>query len=167
MGNGGGGSAGKNVYGPVNKGNGCYVPRLPDFINFQIDAYVLSAWGTFTRDGHSFVGGGLNKSYVNPVSLNANASAGWINTWHVAPGQTDNFISGYSGAGAVAYDGLGGGLVYSPAGGTTTTATVLGIGAGASLTPSNTRGGGSVGGGRSFDMGQTGLSWTPNACTCP
>ncbi|WP_020396796.1 RHS repeat-associated core domain-containing protein [Thiolinea disciformis] len=43
--------------------------RRPDFVNFQLDLYVLSVWGTFSRDGHSFVGFGGNKAMPNSVAI--------------------------------------------------------------------------------------------------
>jgi len=136
--------------------------RGPDFLNFQIDAYVFSAWGTFTRDRNSFVGGGFNKTYPSPVSLTANVTAGWLNTSSVQPGQTNSFVNGFSGGGAAAYVGMGGGLLYSPGNGT---ATVLGIGVGYAVPASSITG--AVGGGISVDQGKTGLGWGSGpACGC-
>lgn len=148
--------------GSVNKGDGYTVPRAPDFVNFQVDFYVFSIWGTFSRDGDSFVGGGFNKAYSNPLNLGANVSVGWLNTWSVTPGQTNKFISGYSGAGSVAYLGAGGGLVYSPDNGT---ATVIGFGAGYSYGPSGALTGG-FSGGYTKDQGGTGISWDPAPSKC-
>jgi filamentous hemagglutinin len=71
--------------------------RGPDFVNFQIDYYVGSVWGTFTRDGNSFVGDGLNMALPNTVNAGVGISAGWLNMLTVAPGQTNNFAGGYAG----------------------------------------------------------------------
>jgi hypothetical protein len=92
-------------YRRLNPGKAC--PRAPDFVNFQIDAYVFSVWGTFSRDGNSFFGGGMNRSFVNPLNLSASASAGWLNKSGVAPGDTNNFVGGYGGTAAAAYAGVG------------------------------------------------------------
>jgi RHS repeat-associated protein len=136
--------------------------RAPDFVNFQIDAYVFSIWGTFTRDGNSFVGGGLNRSFVNPLNLSASATAGWLNRRTVAPGDTNSFAGGYSGSAAAAFVGLGGGVMVSPGNGT---ATIVGLGAGYTKGPS-WKGSAAVGGGYSGDMGETGLAWPADACSC-
>jgi len=130
-------------------------------VNFQVDYYVGSAWGTFTRDGHSFVGGGVNFTDPNPGQVSASVTLGYLNQGTVAPGQTDNFVSGYAGGGAAGY-GLvgGGGLMYSPGNGT---ATVLGVGAGWNTTKMGGQKGidnaGGLSGGYSVKMGRTGLSW--------
>jgi filamentous hemagglutinin len=60
--------------------------RAPDFVNFQIDYFVGSVWGTFTRDGNAFFGGGLNMGLPNPVGAGVNISAGYLNTGTVRPG---------------------------------------------------------------------------------
>jgi RHS repeat-associated protein len=149
--------------------------RGPDFVNFQIDAFVASVWGTFTRDGNSFVGAGLTRGYMNPLTLSASASFGWINTAAVLPGQTNNFVGGYAGSANATYAGVGGGIVESPGNGT---ATVFGIGAGRSFGGGRGYGrskdyggsggniGGAVTGGYSADMGATGLSWGSDNCSC-
>jgi filamentous hemagglutinin len=128
--------------------------RGPDFVNFQIDYYVGSVWGTFTRDGNSFVGDGLNMALPNTVNAGVGISAGWLNMLTVAPGQTNNFAGGYAGGVSGAYDLVGGGIMYSPGNGT---ATVLGIGAGVNL--GKTTNIGTVGGGYSVDQGKTGIKW--------
>jgi uncharacterized protein RhaS with RHS repeats len=137
--------------------------RGPDFVNFQIDGYIFSVWGTFTRDGNSFVGGGLNATLPNQLNLSASASAGWLNKSTVLPGETANFAGGYSGGGAAAYVGIGGGVVYSPGNGT---ATVVGIGAGKSL-GAGFNSGATFSGGYSKDMGDSGIGWgDAEPCTC-
>ncbi|QLI81199.1 RHS repeat-associated core domain-containing protein [Chitinibacter fontanus] len=129
--------------------------RTPDFINFQIDAYIFSVWGTFSRDGNSFVGGGFNKGSPNPASVQASVTAGWLNRFKVNNGDTNAFLSGYAGSGAAAFAAVGGGIVYSPGSGT---ATVLGVGAGVQL-GTNFKSSGSLGGGYSKNQGDTGMSW--------
>jgi filamentous hemagglutinin len=64
--------------------------RGPDFVNFQIDYFIGSVWSTFTRDGNSFVGGGLNMALPNTVNAGVDISAGWSNTLTVAPYTLDN-----------------------------------------------------------------------------
>ena len=128
--------------------------RGPDFVNFQLDYYVGSAWGTFTRDGNSFVGGGVNMNLPNPTGVGANVSVGWLNSTTMSPGQTNNFVSGYSGGAVGGYDGPGGGIMYSPGNGT---ATVVGVGAGVSV--GGNKNVVSVGGGYSVNQGSTGLKW--------
>ncbi|EGD05528.1 hypothetical protein B1M_05966, partial [Burkholderia sp. TJI49] len=88
--------------------------RLPDFVNFQVDYFVGSVWGTFTRDGNAFFGGGLNMGLPNTVGAGVNISAGYLNTSTVRPGQTNNFADGYAGGGAALYGGLGGGIGAAP-----------------------------------------------------
>ncbi len=128
--------------------------RAPDFVNFQIDYYVGSVWGTFTRDGNSFVGGGLNLGVPNPTGVGANVSVGYLNTLSVSPGQTNAFASGYSGGLTALYDGYGGGIMVSPGNGT---ATVLGFGAGVNVGKTNNPI--SLGGGYSVNQGNTGIKW--------
>ncbi|WP_141639977.1 hypothetical protein [Cupriavidus basilensis] len=115
-------------------------PRGPDFVNFQLDYYVGSVWGTFTRDGNSFVGGG------------ANVSIGWLNTGTVTPGQTNNFAGGYAGGATSVFTGVGGGIVVSPGNGT---ATVIGVGA--DMGAANIKNPIGFGEGYSSDRGQTGI----------
>ncbi len=151
---------GANIYAYVGGDPISYIDptglwRGPDFVNFQINVYVFSVWGTFSRDGSSFVGGGFNRIYPNPLSLEASASAGWLNSECISPGQVDNFLSGYAGAAGAAYAGLGGGVLWSPGNGT---ATVVGVGAGASL-GGTSRASGSIGSGVSFNQGSTGIAW--------
>jgi len=105
--------------------------RAPDFLNFQVDLYVGSVWGTFTRDGSSFTGAGVRNPFVgNALSVNASVSFGWLNQFEISRGQVDRFIGGYAGAGSTAFGIVGGGLVASPGNGT---ATLVGVGVGASL----------------------------------
>ena len=87
--------------------------RTPDFVNFQIDYYVGSVWGTFSRSGNSFVGCGLNKTYPNPASVNVSITAGWLNASNPTLQRIDDFIDGYDGGGAAGYAGVGGGIAFS------------------------------------------------------
>jgi RHS repeat-associated protein len=129
--------------------------RAPDFVNFQLDYYVGSAWGTFSRSGNSFVGIGLNKTYPNPIGASGSTTVGWLNKCDVTPDDVDNFLGGYGGAGFGVYGGVGGGLMYSPGNGTATT---VGIGAGANA-GSSSSGSGGPGVGYSSGQGSTGLRW--------
>ncbi|PAJ80118.1 hemagglutinin repeat-containing protein [Burkholderia ubonensis] len=128
--------------------------RLPDFVNFQVDYFVGSVWGTFSRDGNSYFGYGVNKALPNSVNAAASAQLGWLNQASVRPGQTNNFLSGYAGNGTGAFSAIGGGIVYSPGNGT---ATVIGIGAGANLGKTNNPA--SAGMGYTVDQGKTGVRW--------
>ncbi|MGF6840317.1 hypothetical protein QF001_004184 [Paraburkholderia youngii] len=128
--------------------------RLPDFVNFQVDYFVGSVWGTFTRDGNSFFGYGVNLGIPNSVGAGVNVSAGYLNTTSVSPGQTNNFAGGYAGGGSALYGGLGGGIMVSPGNGT---ATVIGFGAGTNV--GKTDNPASVGWGFSNDQGKTGIRW--------
>ncbi|MEX3977774.1 hypothetical protein AB4Y45_02185 [Paraburkholderia sp. EG287A] len=128
--------------------------RAPDFVNFQVDYFVGSVWGTFTRDGNSFFGYGVNLGIPNSVGAGINVSAGYLNTTSVSPGQTNNFAGGYAGGGSALYGGLGGGIMVSPGNGT---ATVIGFGAGTNV--GKTDNPVSVGWGFSNDQGKTGIRW--------
>jgi filamentous hemagglutinin len=128
--------------------------RLPDFLNFQVDYFVGSVWGTFSRDGNSYFGYGVNKALPNAVNAAASAQFGWLNRSSVSPGETNKFLSGYAGSGTAAFSAVGRGVVYSPGNGT---ATVLGIGAGANL--GNAKNPASTGMGYTVDKGKTGIEW--------
>ncbi len=129
--------------------------RGPDFVAFEVDAYVASAWGIFSRDGDSFVGGGVNYSAPNPLGTNASAVAGWLNSPSVAPGQTNDFLAGYGGGATMAYAGIGGGLMWGSDG---STATVFGVGGGAKPmgTPASPV---TATFGLSSNQGNTGICW--------
>lgn len=128
--------------------------RAPDFVNFQIDYFVGSVWGTFTRDGNAFFGTGVNMALPNPVQASASITAGWLNRTSVAPGQTNNFAGGYAGGMTGAYGIFGTGIMNSPGNGT---ATIIGVGGGVSAGKNTNVGG--VGGGYSNDQGKTGIRW--------
>ncbi|PPK44809.1 hemagglutinin-like protein [Trinickia symbiotica] len=128
--------------------------RLPDFVNFQVDYFVGSAWGSFSRDGNSYFGYGVNKALPNSVNASASAQFGWLNRSSVIPGETNKFLAGYAGSGTVAFSAVGGGVVYSPGNGT---ATVLGVGAGANL--GKAKNPASTGMGYTVDKGKTGMEW--------
>jgi filamentous hemagglutinin len=140
----------------INGSCGCQI-RTPDFLNFQLDYFVGSVWGTFSRSGNSFLGVGVNRAYPNPVGAGASITAGWINACTVTPARVDEFLSGYAGSAAAAYGGVGGGIYLSPGNGS---ATVLGVGAGVTVTGSNVAqptSGSAVGLGFTTLQGQTGL----------
>jgi filamentous hemagglutinin len=128
--------------------------RMPDLVNFQVDYFVGSVWGTFTRDGNSYFGYGLNKGIPNSVGAGVNISGGYLNTMTARPGQTNKFAEGYAGGGSALYGGLGGGVMVSPGNGT---ATVIGVGAGTSL--GKIKNPVTAGGGFSVDQGKTGVEW--------
>ncbi|MGI4814743.1 MAG: hypothetical protein ACRYGG_15615, partial [Janthinobacterium lividum] len=128
--------------------------RAPDFVNFQIDYFVGSAWGTFSRDGNSFFGYGVNMALPNTVNASASVQFGWLNQATVRPGQTNNFLSGYAGNGTAAFGAVGGGIVYSPGNGTATT---VGAGVGVNVGKSNNPA--STGMGYTVDQGKTGIRW--------
>ncbi len=142
------------TYQPTTTGSNPGLVRAPDFVNFQLDYYVGSVWGTFTRDGNAFVGGGVNMNLPNPTGVGANVSVGYLNSTTTSPGQANNFASGYSGGAVAGYGGPGGGIMYSPGNGT---ATVFGLGAGVSV--GGNKNVVSVGGGYSVNQGSTGLKW--------
>ncbi|NHH79148.1 tRNA nuclease CdiA-2 [Burkholderia gladioli] len=141
-------------YQATTTGSNPGLVRAPDFVNFQVDYFVGSVWGTFTRDGNSFFGGGLNMGVPNPVGAGASISVGYLNTNTVRPGQTNNFAGGYAGGGSALYGGMGGGIMVSPGNGT---ATVVGFGAGVNVGKTNNPA--SVGWGFSVDQGKTGIRW--------
>ncbi|WP_375541702.1 hemagglutinin repeat-containing protein [Paraburkholderia sp. CNPSo 3281] len=128
--------------------------RAPDFVNFQVDYFVGSAWGTFSRDGNAFFGYGVNMALPNTVNAAASVQFGWLNQATVRPGQTNNFLSGYAGNGTAAFGAVGGGVVYSPGNGTATT---VGAGVGVNVGKSNNPA--STGMGYTVDQGQTGIRW--------
>jgi len=108
--------------------------RLPDYVQFALDAYVFSFSGTFSRSGNSFFGGGPVRQYPNPLSIGASASGGWLHQcYRPSNQQVDDFIGGVGLGVAGAYVGIGGGFTWSPGNGT---ATQIGIGAGFSASAS-------------------------------
>lgn len=129
------------------------LPPAPDFVQFSVDLYVANFSGTFSRSGNSFAGWGVTRQYPNHAGIGASITAGWLLTNssscpNVRPTgqQVDNFVNGLTES-ATAFDGIGGGFLYSP--GSNGTALVLGIGAGYGVGP------GSV----SYLQGATGLGW--------
>ncbi|WJF90294.1 hemolysin [Paraburkholderia bonniea] len=141
-------------YQATTTGSNPGLVRAPDFVNFQVDYFVGSAWGTFTRDGNAFFGYGVNMALPNPVQGSASITAGWLNQTTVRPGQTNDFAGGYAGGATGAYGVFGGGMMYSPGNGT---ATIMGVGGGVSAGKNTNVGG--VSGGYSRDQGKTGLRW--------
>lgn len=141
-------------YQATTTGKNPSLARAPDFVNFQIDYFVGSVWGTVTRDGNAFFGTGVNMALPNPVQASASITAGWLNRTSVAPGQTNNFARGYAGGMTGAYGIFGAGIMSSPGNGT---ATIIGVGGGVSAGKNTNVGG--VGGGFSNDQGETGIRW--------
>lgn len=145
MGQGSGANGGTPTWGKGGPTSGCGCPiRGPDFLQFQLDIYVATFSGTFSRSGNSFFGGGVVRNYPNPVGVGASTSLGWLNRCRVTPQDVDNFIGGFGMGVAGGYLGLGGGFSWSPGSGT---ATQIGAGFGFSANP----------GGLSADQGATGL----------
>ena len=130
-------------------------PRAPDFVNVQVDAYVFSFWGAFSRDGDSFAGCGFNKTFPSILNLSASFTGGWLNRSAILPGETNNFLNGFAGSTNAAYLGLGGGIVSSPGNGN---AIIFGFGGGYILGPPTKIGGG-FGSGQSYNQGYTGIKW--------
>lgn len=54
---------------------GC-TARLADFLQFQIDLYVISVAGSYTKYGDVFAGGGMNRGYPNPASIGVSITDG-------------------------------------------------------------------------------------------
>ncbi|MBB5488823.1 hypothetical protein HDG39_007081 [Paraburkholderia sp. WSM4180] len=108
--------------------------RAPDFVTLQVDYFVGSGSITLTRSGSLYGAVGLNLVMPNPLNAGASVSVGYLNTSHLAPGQVDDFASGYAGGGIAAYRGLGGGILVSPGNGT---ATIAGFGVGVNVGKTN------------------------------
>jgi RHS repeat-associated protein len=153
-------AAGLNTYSYVGGNPLSYTDpsglwRFPDFVSFQINYYVGNVSGTFSRSGNSFFGMGLNKGIPNPVGAGASVNFGWLNTCDAKAigSNVDSFLDGFSGGGAAAYAGIGGGILVSPGNGS---ATIVGVGAGV-----NVGGAPKFGGSPGFDvsrnLGPTGL----------
>lgn len=139
-------------YQATTTGSNPGMVRAPDFENFRVDYFVVSAWGTFTRDGNSFFGYRVNMALPNTVNAAASVQFGWLNQMTVRPGQTNSFLSGYAGNGTAVFGAVGGGIVYSPGNGIATT-----IGAGVNVGKSNNSA--STGMGYMVDQGKTGMRW--------
>lgn len=108
--------------------------RLPDYLSFQIDAYVFSISATFSRYGDIYVAEGVNRAYPNPdfKSLGVSISDGWMLA-RDAPTRSglNNFLSGWS-ASAGGYALVGGAYSVNSSG----QAINIGVGAGgASVSP--------------------------------
>jgi len=127
---------------------------MPDFINFQLDYYVGSVFGTFTRDGNSIVGGGVNMGVPNPVSLAVSITVGHLNVARTVRGQTTRFFEGYGGMAAGGYLVAGGGVMWSPGNGT---ATAYGLGVG--FQASGVKSPATVGLGYGVKQGYYGTCW--------
>lgn len=51
--------------------------RLPDYVTFELDAYVFSISATFPKYGDVFLGKGVGRPYPNPLSGGVSTSNGW------------------------------------------------------------------------------------------
>jgi RHS repeat-associated protein len=93
--------------------------RMPDFVTFQVDAYVFSASATFTIYGDIFLGRGANRAYPSVVSGGVSISNGWVinrcKNGHPTQDQLNDFLGGYSGGGG-GFWGVGGTYSAGPSG---------------------------------------------------
>lgn len=106
--------------------------RAPDYVRVQASIYVFNASRSFSRSGNMYVAGGVARGYPAP-KVQASISFGWLNQCETPEGsQVDDFLTGYGMAGAAGYNGVGGGVTWSPGSGT---ATELGFGIGGGVTP--------------------------------
>lgn len=98
---------------------------VPDYVSGDANIYVLAGSAQITQYGDVFGGGGVNRSYPNPVSFGVSVSFGYMTSTEGEPSrdQLNGFLSGEA-AGVSAYDGLGGGVVTNSSG----TAVLIGIG---------------------------------------
>jgi len=129
--------------------------RWPDFVMFNLNDYVFSAFGTFTSTGYAYVGGGVNYTAPNPANVDAAVNVGWLNNTDPTDEEIDSFVSGNSGQLSAVYAGVGGGEAWSPGNGT---ATVVGFGAGEQF-GTKFKGTGTGGWGFSGQTGWTGITW--------
>ena len=104
--------------------------RAPDFITFQIDAYVFSFSATYTRNGDIFLGDGLTRQYNDARNIGVSIADGWlISAAEPTASQLNDFLVGYS-AGASAYALVGGGYAVNGSG----QAVTVGVGVGTNNT---------------------------------
>lgn len=110
--------------GTVYPGAGPGGARLPDYVSFQLDLYVLSVSATYTNCGDVFLGKGVVRQYLNPANIGVCISDGWVtpkqspcdfNDGIPTRQQLNNFLAGYSG-GAGAYAFVGGSASANPYG---------------------------------------------------
>jgi uncharacterized protein RhaS with RHS repeats len=114
-------------------GDGCGCARWPDYITFQLDIYVFSVSGTYTRSGEIFLGKGISRQYWNPAATGVSISDGWLLKCNPTVDDINNFLIGWSGS-VGAYPGFGGAYSFNTSG----SAINIGVGAGsakASATP--------------------------------
>lgn len=120
--------------------------RAPDFVQFSFDLYVFNFTGTFSRSGRAFFGGGFGRTYPSPkfTGTGGSIAVGWLNKLSPSTTEIDNFVGGLGYSKTAFYNGVGGGVAWSPGSGT---ATLIGVGEGFSLSP----------GGIQNNQGNTGL----------
>ena len=108
--------------------------RAPDYIRIQTSFYVFNVSRTLSRSGSMFVAGGVARGYpTSSFKVQASISLGWLNQCEPpADSQVDDFLAGYGMAGAAGFDGVGGGVTWSPGSGT---ATEFGFGVGGGISP--------------------------------
>ena len=115
-------------------------------MQFQLDPYVLTFSGTYSRSGNSFFGAGVARNYPNPVNIAGSISFGWLNKCNVTPQDVDDFIAGNGVGGTARFYGIVGGGVASSPGSGKATLLGIGIGAGLSASPSYNQGATGIGG---------------------
>lgn len=108
--------------------------RLPDYVTFQLDAYVFSISATFTKYGDVFLGKGVSRPYPNPLSGGVSISNGWKTSCSAdgpSKDELNKFLDGFAQS-AGGYFGVGGSFSKNAAG----SAWNVGVGfGGASLSP--------------------------------
>lgn len=108
----------------------------PDYLQFQLDAYVFSLSATYTAYGDIFQGKGVSRLYPSPLSAGVSISVGWLLSPSQSPlnlcgnqpsrrRQLNNFLNGWSASGG-GYAGYGGSVAVNGSG----SALNLGVGAG-------------------------------------
>lgn len=108
--------------------------RAPDYVRVQASFYVFNASRTLSRSGNMYAAGGVARAYpAPPFKVQVSLTLGWLNRCEAPAGsEVDDFLSGYSMAGAAGYSVVGGGVSWSPGYGT---ANEVGLGIGFGFSP--------------------------------